>query len=161
MKIGVMSDSHDNMPAIAKAVDFFIKEKVDQVVHAGDIVSPFTFKEFQRLTVPLWMVFGNNDGEKHFLREQIKGRGEIFDQFFAKEWEGKKIVVMHEPKFLDSLKKSGQYDAVIYGHTHKVDVQTGPVLVLNPGECGGWLSGKCTVATLELPSLEVKVVELK
>ncbi len=40
--VGVLSDSHDNMPAIERAVDFFNENNVDMVMHAGDIISPFT-----------------------------------------------------------------------------------------------------------------------
>ena len=160
MKIGILSDTHDNLNAIAKAVDFFNQEHVAQVLHAGDIISPFTFNEFKRLKMPLWAVYGNNDGEKLLLKEKIKGIGEIYEQFFVKEWEGKKIVVMHEPKFIDSLKNSGEYDLIVYGHTHKVDIQKGKALVFNPGECGGWITGKSTVGILDLGTLEVKLVEL-
>ena len=160
MKIGVISDTHDNLKAIAKAVEFFNREKVDQVLHAGDIVSPFTFNEFKKLQAPLWAVFGNNDGEKILLKEKIKGTGEIYEQYFEKEWEGKKIVVMHEPKFLEALRDSGRYDVVIYGHTHRPEVREGKVLIFNPGECCGWVTGKSTVGLLELPSLQARVVEL-
>jgi uncharacterized protein len=160
MKIGILSDSHDNMNAIRKAVEFFNREMVDQVLHAGDIISPFTMNEFKGLRAPLWAVFGNNDGEKHFLREKIKGIGEIAEGHFEKEWEGRRIIVMHEPRRVQELKAGGIVDVLVYGHTHKVDVQEGRPLVLNPGEAGGWLTGKCTVALFELPSLEVRIVEL-
>ncbi|HML05759.1 MAG TPA: metallophosphoesterase family protein, partial [Methanobacterium sp.] len=44
-----MSDSHDNLDAIRKAVDAFNKAGVDLVIHAGDMISPFTAKEIQNL----------------------------------------------------------------------------------------------------------------
>ena len=160
MKIGILSDSHDNMNAIKRSVEFFNSENVAHVLHAGDIISPFTMNEFSKLKMPLWAVFGNNDGEKHFLREKIKGFGEIVEQYFEKEWEGKKIIVMHEPWSVDELKASGDHDVIIYGHTHKVDIQKGKPLIFNPGEAGGWITGKSTVGILTLPSLEVRVVEL-
>jgi putative phosphoesterase len=160
MKIGILSDTHDNMNAIRKAVEFFNQEGVAHVLHAGDIISPFTMNEFGKLKMPLSAVFGNNDGEKPFLRERIKGIGEISEGHFEKVWEGKRLIVMHEPKLVEELKQGGDYDVIIYGHTHKVDIREGRPLILNPGEAGGWLTGKYTVALLELPSLEVKIVEL-
>jgi len=33
-------------------------------------------------------------------------------------------------------------------------------LIINPGECGGWLSGKSTIALLDLKNLEAKIIEL-
>ena len=47
--IGIMSDSHDNLTAIRKAVEFFNKKQVKAVLHAGDIISPFTVRAFKEL----------------------------------------------------------------------------------------------------------------
>ena len=41
MKIGVLSDSHDNVHMVAKAVELFNDEGVVLVVHAGDFIAPF------------------------------------------------------------------------------------------------------------------------
>jgi predicted phosphodiesterase len=54
----------------------------------------------------------------------------------------------------------GQVSVAVFGHTHKVVVEKGKVLRLNPGECGGWLSGRCTVAILDTANLEVRIVDL-
>ena len=62
--IGIISDSHDNLNAIRKAVEFFNKKEVKAVLHAGDIVSPFTVRAFKELKSKLYFVFGNNDGDK-------------------------------------------------------------------------------------------------
>ena len=78
MKIGIISDTHDNLPQIRKAVKVFNREKVDLVFHAGDFVSPFTALEFKNLNSPLYGVFGNNDGDKLYLKEIFKGIGEIY-----------------------------------------------------------------------------------
>ena len=45
MKIGVMSDSHDNLPAIRRALARFEAEGAEAVIHAGDFVAPFSIKE--------------------------------------------------------------------------------------------------------------------
>lgn len=73
MKVGILSDSHDDMAAIAKAVALFNAEGVVRVLHAGDIVSPFTFEVFRDLQAPLGGVFGNNDGDRLLLRERSAG----------------------------------------------------------------------------------------
>jgi predicted phosphodiesterase len=41
MRIGIMSDTHDNMPQIKKAVRLFNERGVVHVIHAGDFTSPF------------------------------------------------------------------------------------------------------------------------
>ena len=50
MKIGVLSDTHDNLVNIRKAVEIFSKNGVEAVIHAGDFCSPFTLPEFKPLT---------------------------------------------------------------------------------------------------------------
>ncbi|TFG49858.1 MAG: metallophosphoesterase, partial [Candidatus Brocadiia bacterium] len=42
MKFGIISDTHDNKMNVSKAADIFTDEKVDYILHAGDIVSPST-----------------------------------------------------------------------------------------------------------------------
>ena len=69
MKIGIISDSHDHRDNIIKAVKYFNDENVGMVIHAGDIVSPFTEKEFKKLESKMKAVFGNNDGEKFGLKK--------------------------------------------------------------------------------------------
>ena len=160
MKIGLIADSHENMPMIAEAVGLFNREGVEFVLHAGDIISPITAKEFQSLKAKMIAVFGNNDGEKFFLREKFKPIGEIHERKWEGEIGGKKILLIHVPDMLDTLERSGSYDIIVYGHTHKIDVRKGKTLVINPGECGGWITGRCTVAVLDTERMEVDIQEL-
>ncbi|MHA1794561.1 MAG: metallophosphoesterase family protein, partial [Promethearchaeota archaeon] len=37
-KIGILSDTHDNLPKIKKVVELFIAENVDLITHCGDYV---------------------------------------------------------------------------------------------------------------------------
>jgi len=160
MKIGVMADSHENMPMIARAVEIFNSEGVGLVLHAGDIISPITAKELGKLDAKMIAVFGNNDGEKLFLREKFKNIGELYERAWEGEVDGKRILLMHSPETLHALERSGNYDIIVYGHTHEVDVRKGRTLVVNPGECGGWLTGKCTVAIIDTRDMSVEIREL-
>lgn len=160
MKLGVMADSHDNIPKIAEAVELFNEEGVELVLHAGDYISPITAHAYEKLDAPLVGVFGNNDGDRLFLVERFRNIGEIHPDHHEFEVDGKKGVLMHEPKFIDALVKSGFYDLVIYGHTHQIDIREGRPLVINPGECGGWLTGRATVAIVETEDLSVRLIDL-
>ncbi len=161
MLIGLISDTHENMPLIARAVDYFNRRGVALVLHAGDLISPIMAKEFTRLAVPMIAVFGNNDGERTLWRERIKGWGEVHERTFEDTIEGKRVLLMHEPQCLEALAKSQMYDVIVYGHTHRVDRRSeGKTLIVNPGECGAWLTGKSTIAVLELPSQNVEIVDL-
>ncbi len=159
MIVGILSDSHDNLDALRKAVERFNRRQVGLVIHAGDLVAPFVQRALSDLKAPLVMVFGNNDGERLGLARTFEGK--IFQPPYTLSVEGKRVLVLHEPHNLEALKVSGLYDVVIYGHTHEIDVtRTGKTLVINPGECGGWLNGRRTVAFWDTETNEVEIVEL-
>ncbi len=161
MKIGVMSDSHDNLPLIRRAVERFNEERVELVLHAGDFISAFTAGILSGLDSRLVGVFGNNDGEKIFLKKRFQSFGELHEDYAELELAGKKIVIMHQPKFLDILAASDAYDLIIYGHTHQIDIRPGPPMVLNPGECGGWLTNQPTVAVVDLATMTPTILALE
>jgi uncharacterized protein len=158
MKIGVLSDSHDNLPALVKAVSVFNDAGVSLVLHAGDLISPFTAKPLKSLNMPFIAVFGNNDGEILGLSHVFKNQ--IFKAPHTVQFEGLHILLMHEPDNLDALAISGKFDAIVYGHTHETEFRKSPSLVINPGECGGWLSGRRTVAVWDVEKNQVNTIVL-
>ncbi len=161
MKIGIISDTHDNLPQIKKAVEIFNREKVELVLHAGDFVSPFTFLEFKKLNCPLKGVFGNNDGDKLYLQEKFKGIGELYPDSYQTTLNHKNIIILHEEKLIDALAESQKYEVIIYGHAHHTDLRKiGKTIIINPGECGGWLTKKSTIALLDLETLEAKIINI-
>ena len=106
-------------------------------------------------------VFGNNDGEKNMWRERVAGWGQIFEGYYETTVEGEKILLMHEPYHLEELAKSQTYGVIIFGHTHEPEKRLiGKTLVVNPGETGGWTTGKSTVAILSLPGKNIEFTEL-
>lgn len=159
MLIGIISDTHDNMPQIKKAVDLFNERRVEHVVHAGDFTSPFTFRILKNLSCGITGIFGNNDGDKLLLQKMSGGR--VFPQPLIFELGGRKIVLMHEQHISDALADSGHYDLVIYGHTHKPEIKKlKKTLVINPGEAGSWLYGKSTVAIADLSRMTAEIMTL-
>ena len=84
--------------------------------------------------------------------------GKIHRPPYELDYNEKKILILHEPNNLDALVASGYFDAIIYGHTHDVDIQRGRTIVINPGECGGWLRGRRTVALWDVEFGEVEIV---
>ena len=164
MKIGIISDSHDHHANVLKAIEIFNKAGVKHVLHAGDIVSPFTAKAFcERISDAKFIaVFGNNDGEKFLLRSTIETfGGEIHNQPYVGEVAGKNVFVTHIPNVLDEIIESGKHDLVIYGHTHQQDIrEVGNTLVINPGESTDWLTDQSCVVILETDDMswEVKVI---
>jgi len=159
MLISVISDSHDDMQQISKAVSLINERKAAHVIHAGDMVSPFTFEVFGNLQCPFTGIFGNNDGDRVLLRDKSEGR--IFIQPHMLELGGKLIAVVHEPIAVEALALSGKYHVVIHGHTHiPYTKNEGKALVINPGKLARLHKGKSTMAFLDTSTLEAEIVEI-
>lgn len=159
MRVGILSDTHDNMVQLRKAVDLFLEKRVQHVIHAGDFTSPFTFRILNELTCGFTGIYGNNDGDKLLLQKMSEGK--VFNQPHIFGLAGRKIVLMHEHFLVDALADSGHFDLVIYGHTHKPEVRTAnKTLVINPGETGSWLYGRSTVAFADLSTMQAEIVTL-
>ncbi|WP_292390829.1 metallophosphoesterase [Methanosarcina sp. UBA5] len=163
--IGIISDSHDNMNAIRKAVEFFNEKRVKAVLHAGDLVSPFTARAFKELEPKLYFVFGNNDGDKVTLTKRFEEIGATScGNFGDLTIDGLHIALLHgtNEALVKALAKSGEFDVVIRGHTHDPGVKiVEGVPVINPGESSGVLSGKSTVAILDIANLNVEIMQLE
>ena len=160
MLIGVMADSHDNVPKIEAAVSLFNQRQVQHVLHAGDFVAPFAIDPLRGLGCPVLSVFGNNDGERLGLAARIREIGEVHAYLATATLADRRIAVVHYPELAEPLAESGAYDLVVYGHTHRVDQRHDNGLLLNPGETGGWLTGCSTVALVDLTTLQVQLHEL-
>jgi hypothetical protein len=160
MKIGLISDTHDNIDRIKQAIEIFNNLKVSLVIHAGDFTSPFSLIPFEDLKAEFVGIFGNNDGDKLLLSERSKGR--IHRQPYKFGYADKRIIVMHEPDIVDDLAASGHFDLIIYGHTHKAVVKNiNNTLIVNPGEAGHWLYGKATIGVVDTTEMKAEIITLK
>ncbi|AYK14477.1 MAG: metallophosphoesterase [Methanosarcina flavescens] len=163
--IGIISDSHDNMNALWKAVEFFNERGVKAVLHAGDLISPFTARAFKELKPKLYFVFGNNDGDRVTLIKRLEEIGATScGDFGDLTIDGLHIALLHgtNEALVKAIAKSEEFDVVIRGHTHEPNVKIiEGVPVINPGESSGVLSGKSTVAILEIANLNVEITQLE
>jgi len=159
--IGVMADSHDNLPAIKQAVSFFRRANCSLVIHAGDLVAPFSARELAALNCPVKAVFGNCDGEKIGLKKALHPFGEITKAPFRFSAYNHNFLVTHLHSKLETYIASGTYEIIIFGHTHRPEIKKkNNTLLLNPGETGGWLSGQSTVALLDPSTLTAEIIYL-
>ncbi len=165
--LGVISDTHDNIDSALLIARIFREKGVSIVVHLGDIVAPFTLKAFleELKGIRFVAVYGNNCGEKLGLKRVAERYGgEIHDQPYVVEYSGYRILLLHgsgprelTDRIARSLAKSGDYDLVLYGHTHNYLLEhVGTTLLLNPGEACGCLTGERTAAMV---NLEERVAE--
>jgi putative phosphoesterase len=143
MKIGIISDTHDDIENVQEAIDIFNKEGVEYVIHAGDYIFPGVTKEFQNLKSTLIGVLGNNDGERvEILKDFLKINGQLKGELGELEIDGIRFGIYHgtDKDVKQSLIDSRRYDVLVCGHTHKREpVSSGTIqdnqktFVLNPG----------------------------
>lgn len=164
MKVGIIADTHDNLPLIDKAVQTLNKEKVELVLHAGDYIAPFVVSRFKPLQAKMIGVFGNNDAEKELLRSKFQDIGAAVEGRFAEiNTEGLKVAMLHgeETNLLESLINTDAYQLVVYGHTHQSRIdKKDRTMVVNPGEVCGYLSELPTIAILDTRTMSVRTVRL-
>ena len=57
--------------------------------------------------------------------------------------------------------KSGVFSLIIYGHTHEKQIKKEEnTLIVNPGECCGYLTGNPTIAIVDLDTLTGEIIEI-
>lgn len=158
MLIGVISDTHDRLPMIDAAVALFARNRVEAIIHPGDFVAPFAVEKLLAFQGPIHAAFGNNDGERAGLKKLLP---QLVDGPLWIELDGRRILVHHFVDWCDP-KDVARADIVITGHTHEVVNRfEGRRLILNPGECCGWVYGRCTVAILDTTGPSAEVFELE
>lgn len=165
MLVGVMSDTHDDIMQTKKAVSRFNREGVEQVLHAGDFISPFMIDTLKELAVPLTGVFGNNDGDRPLLERKSAALPymKIAGTFARIDTGGMRIALLHgnDRELLETLLGCGSLDLLVYGHTHRPEVRRdGSLLIVNPGEVYGHLTGRSTVALVDTVKRSAEIVEI-
>lgn len=162
MNIGVLSDSHDHVGLVRQALEAFAARGVGAILHAGDIVAPFTAKLLADKDLigdaAVHVIYGNNDGERAGLKTLLP---RIDDGPLRVELGGRVIVMHHFIKWFTDADLAGA-DVVISGHNHEARIETRDgVLYLNPGETCGVLTGRPTAAILDTETLAAEIIDLK
>ena len=138
MLVAVFSDTHDNIENVKKLIEKINEKNIEVCFHCGDIVSPFILKLFKKLNSKIYIVFGNNDGDKVNLLKTAPENVKFFNLFGEVEIENKKIAFTHFNFFAYALAFTQKYDFVFFGHTHrKYKEKIGKTLLLNPGDVFG------------------------
>ena len=162
--VGIISDSHDNLPKIEAAVARLNDARVELVLHAGDYCSPFAALRYQGLKSKMIGVFGNNDAERELLKTKFELLGhEVRSRFVSLEVDKVRIGLLHgdEENLLEDLARSQSYDLIISGHTHSLSkLQKDRTVCFNPGEICGYLSGRATIATFDTSTRTIEIFDI-
>jgi putative phosphoesterase len=149
MRIGILSDTHDQVARTATAVAMLIAEGVEVLIHCGDLTGPEVVTECGRL--PSYYVFGNNDFEEDCLRHAMARVGGICldrgGELVLNKW---RVAVTHGDSLAEMRRlRTLEPDYLLFGHSHRpTDERDGPTRWINPGalhRATAW-----TVAVLDL-----------
>ncbi|MFA5994155.1 MAG: metallophosphoesterase [Parcubacteria group bacterium] len=165
MKIAIISDIHENFHNIILALKRIEQEKCEQIIFLGDFMNNGVAKVLATSKIPVFAVWGNNDGDKSVITKtslnpssNLTVSDSIYDFL---EFGGKRIFATHYPDIAKPMAKSGEYDAVFYGHNHlKNEEKIGNCLVVNPGEISAHKTGKATFAIYDTESNSIEFITL-
>ena len=155
MKVGIITDTHDLHDVLTKAIEVFTEHNVDCILHAGDITSPSSAHALASINHARFIaVFGNCDFEKSSLEGVLRGlQGEIHKDTYKGSIADKKLLMAHEPRNLGDMPITGDFDLIVYGHTHAQDIhRQGNTLIINPGQA--W------AVILDLDSMDYEAIYL-
>ena len=161
MKIAIISDTHDNIVNLEKALLWMKENNVKQIIHCGDICNNETLKFLaESFSDQINLVYGNMELYDEKETEQYKNI-EFLGRFGAVEYNKKIIGICHEPWFQKKVLEQNKCDIIFYGHTHKPwDEGIDGVRILNPGTLAGMFA-KATFAVWDTNTgeFELKILE--
>ncbi len=141
MKIAIFSDSHDHIWNIRKAVKQASDLGVEAIIHCGDLISPFMLEELDPFPGKIHLIYGNNAGDRSLMTTHCasrKGHVHHHGQLGRLEMDGFSLGWVHDPATAYLVAKSGEFDLVCYGHTHRWRLEkVEKTVLLNPGEILG------------------------
>ena len=150
MKIAIISDTHDNLKNLEKALDWIKKQDIKTILHCGDIATQDTVDFANK----------NFDGKIFFVKGNADHGLDIPPEIEI-ELGGRKIAFAHFPDKAKQMAQSGNFDIVFYGHTHRPwEEKVGKCFFVNPGEMAGqFYKPSFAVYDTATEKLELKILE--
>lgn len=161
MKIGILSDAHNDSAMLQRALGIFRQRGIDTLFYCGDLTTPVMLPYFEGFEV--YMVRGNMDREQQrALRSTARDQRGVHWLGAGDEVElsRKRLALTHgdRPEVLYALLET-EPDYLFHGHTHRRrDERIGPTRVINPGALGGTQHEVRSIAVLDLANDHLEVI---
>lgn len=162
MQIGIISDIHDNLDALERALSMLKVRKITKILFCGDFCSPIPSRVLSNFEGEVFAVFGNGDGDRFAISNvaATKPNFHVMGEWAELELEGRKIAMTHYPIYGQALARTGDYDLVCSGHTHEKHLEMfGDTIWVNPGEIMGW-KGESTCVIYDTKEHKIEFVSL-
>ena len=135
MLIGVLSDTHDRIAAMAEGVRVLRQRGAEFLIHCGDVGSIHVLDHLAGF--PACFVWGNTDWDRIGLQRYASTIGvQCFGGFGELNLGGKQIALLHgdDAKLKQKLLSDQRHDYLLQGHSHiREDRKIGRVRIVNPG----------------------------
>jgi len=164
MRLAIISDTHDNLPNLKKAIDLIKKEKIKILLHCGDIFRLDTLKEgLKSFQGKIYIIFSEADADFSRIPEdsfEDLPKSKVFEKSGQIKIDGEKIAFCHFPEIGRDLANSQKYDLVFYGHTHKPwEEKIGKTRLVNPGNIAGlFFRPSFAIYDTKTDKLELKIL---
>lgn len=163
MQIGVLSDTHNNIGNLVRALRIFEEEGIRTLIHCGDMANETTAQQLDGFEVVY--VNGNVDHSVEAVNDVILGLGprNFAGAVFAGKLNGVAIAATHghRPDKLRELVRARRYNYVFHGHTHRRrDEVVGETRVINPGALGGARHEPRSVCVVDLDAATVRFIDV-
>ncbi len=162
MRIGILSDTHDNLRNVQAAAAILRNEGITTILHCGDVCGPAVVEALQGFDA--YFAQGNMDRMPALglAVEALCGVGRLA-RWHSLVLDGLPVALLHgdDEPLLYQLVHSGEYAYAFYGHYHRRDDrQVGATRVINPGALGGTRREPRSFCILDLRTGEAQFVEL-
>ncbi len=166
MNIAIISDIHENFHNLILALQEMDNHNIQQIICLGDLMNSGVAKLLGTQKIPVYMIWGNNDGEKVEITLASKKENSSLtvstNVYDFLELGGRKIFISHYEDLARPMAKSGDFDAVFYGHTHIQQTEKiKDCWVVNPGEIAAGKTKKATFAIYNTATNIVEIISLK
>lgn len=163
MTVGILSDIHDALLNLDRALLYFEQNRISTLFFCGDFCSPIPCRRLKAFPGTVHAVFGNGDGDR-FQMMNIAHAGETNLHFHGEYADltlsGKRIGMTHYPFYARYMALSQEFDAVFCGHSHEASTnQVGKTLLINPGDIMGWKNPP-SIGTLNLETLSYNGINI-
>ena len=134
MLIAVLSDTHNRLGPLERALAILKDRPVDQVLHCGDVDEAALVPHLPRGTHFVW---GNCDTDRAGIERAVAQiDGVHHGNWGHLEVASKSIAFVHgdNPSLFHDLQNADAHDFLFYGHTHVArEHRAGRTRVINPG----------------------------
>jgi len=156
MILGILSDTHDRIDAMAAGLAALRDAGAEYYLHCGDIGSERAIDHLAGL--PAAFVWGNTDWDRMPLARYAESIGvQCFGNFGELEFDGKHVALLHgdDARLKQRILAEQRHDYLFHGHTHvREDTRVGRIRVVNPGALHR--ASHKTVAVLDVATDELR-----